>query len=141
MKSRHLLLHSGLAILLGLGVGLPADGQTVAKTLDAAEVRSLTMGRTWEAKAGPTTSYWTWNADGTVCLRLNEKTGKCADTGKWRLDDERICYELTWYGEAYQLKSACFLIADKGAGRYAWILGGPGESIREFTVLKKRSSK
>ena len=96
------------------------------------------MDRTWEAKDGTTTSYWTWNSDGAVCLRLNDKTGTCADTGKWRLEGERVCYELTWYGEAYQLKSACFRIADKGQDRYAWMLGGPREFIREFTVLKQR---
>lgn len=135
MKSRHLLFHTFLAIVFGFGAGLPADAQPAVKTLDAEEVRSVTMDRTWEAKAG-TTAYWTWHSDGAVCLRLNDKTGTCADTGKWRLDGQRVCYELTWYGEAYQLKSACFRIADKGEGHYAWMLGGPSEFIREFTVLQ-----
>ena len=139
MKSRHLLLNTCLAIVFELGAGQPADAQKAARALDAAEVRSVAMDRTWEAKPGgrraTTTQYWTWNSDGSVCLRLNEKTGNCADTGKWRLDGERVCYELTWYGQAGRGKSLCFGIAEKGGGRYAWILEN-GELTREFTVLK-----
>lgn len=44
------------------------------------------------------------------------KTGKSADTGIWKLDGDRLCYELTSYGKTMGRQSACFRIADRVKG-------------------------
>lgn len=128
-------------MLAGL-IASPAMAQDKAKatkaaTLDANAVKTLTANRVWQVKRprGPGYDYWSWNSDGSVCLRLGEKTGKCADTGRWRLEGERFCYELTWWGESYGLKSACFRISDQGQGRYGWLSDNELNAY-EFSVVK-----
>jgi hypothetical protein len=108
-----------------------------AATLDAKAAQALAAEHTWQIKKprGPGNDFWSWKADGSVCVRLGEKTGKCADTGKWRLDGERICYELTWWGAQNGLKSTCFRVDDQGKGRYA-ALEDNGLTMFEFSLEK-----
>jgi len=112
---------------------------TKAATLDAKAAKSLTSDRVWQIKKprGPGYDYWSWKSDGSVCVRLGEKTGKCADTGRWKLDGERLCYELTWWGETERggLKSACFRISDQGKGHYG-ALQDNEMTLLEFSVIK-----
>lgn len=94
--------------------------QAAAETLDANAARKLTTDRTWRQKApsGPSYNYWTWKADGSVCLRLEEKRGKCADSGSWKLEGGRLCYELAWWAKSYGMNAGCFRISSAGQGRF-----------------------
>src|SRR3989304_2859859 len=71
------------------------------KFMDAKKVKTVASGNTWETKkvgGSGGYAYWNWKADGSVCMRLEEKAGKCDDTGKWKLDGDRLCFELEWFG-------------------------------------------
>ena len=59
----------------------------------------------------------------------------CTDKGRWKLDGNRLCWDLEYYGHDLGLKSACVDIADQGEGRY---LGTDksGSVLLDFTVLK-----
>ena len=94
--------------------------QVAAETLDADAARKLTADRTWRQKpfSGPGYNYWSWKSDGSVCLRLEEKRGKCADSGSWKLQDGRLCYELTWWAKSYGMNAGCFRISSAGQGRF-----------------------
>ena len=62
--------------------------------------------------------YWNWNDDQTLCLRVYSSEGDCSDTGGWRIENDVLCYELEWWGEAYGLRKACLEISPLGDGRY-----------------------
>jgi hypothetical protein len=102
-------------LTLAMATAMPVAAETLAA--DAA--RKVTQDRTWRQKqpSGPAFNYWTWKADGTVCLRLEDKRGKCADTGSWKLEGGRLCYELTWWAKSYGMNAGCFRIARAGEGR------------------------
>ena len=115
---------------------LVVDQQAIAAPLDAKTAKGLISDRNWEMKqvkgAG---GYWSWKSDGTACLRLFDKGGKCDDTGRWTLDGDRMCYELGWWGQGFGMKSACYRIDDLGKGRYG-ALQDNGLTLFEFTILK-----
>ena len=94
--------------------------EVAAETLDADAARKLTSERTWRQKppSGPGYNYWTWNADGSVCLRLEDRKSKCADSGRWKLEGGRLCYELTWWAKSYGMTAACFRVSSAGQGRF-----------------------
>jgi len=128
-------------ILAGLA-GNPVMAQdrakeTTVRALDAKAAKDLTANRVWQIRRSRTSGfdYWSWNSDGSVCVRLGENTGKCADTGRWKLDGQRICYDLTWWGETQELKSLCFRISEQSKGRFAW-LSDRDITFHEFTVAK-----
>lgn len=127
-----MLLCAALAIAT---VAIAKDGDK--KFLDAKAAKNLISNRTWQANkvADSGYSYWSWKSDGSVCLRDGSKTGKCDDTGSWKLEDDRFCYELTWWGKSIGLDSACFRIADQGKGHYLGIKDNGLESL-SFSVLK-----
>jgi len=133
MKTWSRLLISFLISFFALLAGF----QAAAATLDAKAARSLISDRMWQQKAGsgPGYNYWSWKSDGSVCLRTDAKSGKCADTGRWKLDAERLCYELTWWGASIGRKSACLRISDQGRGRYE-ALQDNGLTFFEFSVVK-----
>lgn len=107
------------------------------KILDAKAAKTLTSGRVWHAKNIMAEGFfsWSWKSDGSVCLRENEDRGKCLDTGTWKLDGDRLCYALTWWGVKGGFQSNCFRTADEGKGRYAW-LSDNGLSTIKFSVVK-----
>jgi len=111
--------------------------QAAAATLDAEAAKSLISGRMWQQPQphGTGQLYWSWNADGSVCLRTDGKTSKCADTGTWKLGGDRLCYKLTWYGKASGRQSACFRISDKQKGLYE-ALQDNGLTLFEFSVVE-----
>ena len=109
--------------------------QAAAENLDAKAARSLISGRTWQMKLGSGYAFWSWKSDGSVCLRVDDTDPKCADTGTWKLDGERLCYELTWWGKSGGYNVACFRISDQGKGRYG-ALQDNGLNLFEFTVAK-----
>jgi len=133
MKIRSRLLIPFLIPFLTLCASLPA----AAATLDAKAARSLISDRMWQQKApaGPGYNYWSWKSDGSVCLRTDGKNSKCADTGSWKLDGDRLCYKLTWWGASIGRKSACFRISDQGQGRYE-ALQDNGLTFFTFSLAK-----
>ncbi|MDH3282356.1 MAG: hypothetical protein OEQ18_14670 [Gammaproteobacteria bacterium] len=133
MKIRSRLLIPFLISFFTLCASL----QAAAATLDAKAARRLISDRMWQQKApaGPGYIYWSWKSDGSVCLRTEDENGKCADTGRWKLDGDRLCYELTWWGASAGRKSACFRISDQGKGRYE-ALQDNGLTFFTFSVVK-----
>lgn len=133
MRTRSRLLMPFLISFFTLCAGLPA----AAATLDAKTAKSLISDRMWQQKArsGPGLKYWSWKSDGSVCLRTDSKTGECADTGRWKLGDDRLCYELRWGGASLGVKAACFRISNLGKGRYA-ALRDNGLTFFEFSVVE-----
>jgi len=107
-----------------------------ADTLDAKVVGGLVSGHVWQTKrlAGSGFMYWAWGSDGSVCLR-QEKAGSCIDTGRWRLERDSVCYELSWWGKSEGITSRCVRVAAKGEGRYEMV---PVDGVTniEFTIAK-----
>ena len=122
-----------LTLLVALCSVLPG----FAATLDANAARNLVSDRVWQQKpsAGPNFRYWSWKSDGSVCIRTDDKADKCGDTGRWKLDAERLCFDLRWGGLNRGMKSACFRITDQGKGRYE-ALQDNGLTLFEFTIVK-----
>jgi hypothetical protein len=123
-------------------VSVPAHAQVGAqksavRVLDAKAARDLTRDRVWQVKRprGPGYDFWSWKSDGSVCLHLGERTGNCADTGRWWLDGQRVCYELTWWGAGNLMKSGCFRIAAQGKGQFAWLTDNEW-TMQEFTIAQ-----
>ena len=108
------------------------------KFVDADMVKALAVGHTWESKklgGAPGYSWWSWQSNGSVCLRLNEKMGKCDDSGKWRLEANRLCWQLDWFGATFGQQSTCIRIAVQGKDRYLGI-DEKGSALFDFIVLK-----
>jgi len=107
-----------------------------ADTLDAKTVGGLVSGHTWQQKrlAGSGFMYWAWSSDGSVCLK-NEMAGSCIDTGRWKLDRDSVCWELSWWGKSDGVNSRCVRVAAKGDGRYEMV---PVDGVTkiEFTIAK-----
>jgi len=119
---------------LALVVGLPV----AAATLDENATKLLITDRVWQQKQHSASgyNYWSWKADASVCLRLEDIKSKCVDTGHWKLNANRLCYELTWWGASQGKKAVCFRISDRGNGQYAAIQDN-GLTLYEFSVVKK----
>jgi hypothetical protein len=109
----------GLILTLGLLANSPAEAQE----LDSAAIQNLALQGTWAAE-NPEWGNWSWNKDETVCLRVGDTEGKCADTGPWVINDNVICYELTWWGEAVGDRKNCFTVQALGDGRYETLYHG-----------------
>ena len=107
------------------------------KLVDGNAAKAVASGNTWESKKVGIGgyAYWEWKADGSVCMRSEEKTGKCTDTGTWKMDGDRLCWQLEWYGGDLGFKSNCVRLSDKGKGRYLGI-DDQGSTMFDFTVLK-----
>ncbi len=111
----------GLALMLTLG--LLASSPAAAQALDGNAIQKLALQGTWAAEY-PEWGNWSWNKDETVCLRVGGTEGKCADTGTWVINDNVICYELTWWGEAVGDRKNCFTAQALGDGRYETLYHG-----------------
>lgn len=133
MNIRPQLLIPLIVSLFSLCAGL----QAAEATLNAKAARSMISNRTWQQPQahGSGQIYWSWKSDGSVCLRTEDKNSKCADTGHWKLDGERLCYELTWWGKSAGRNSACFRISDQGKGRYEAIQDN-GLTLFNFSVVE-----
>jgi hypothetical protein len=131
LQSRWLLPYA--IVLVASCPGLLA----AAEPLDAEAAKRLVSNRLWQQQQahGPGKVYWSWKSDGSVCLRTEAPRGKCADTGRWKLEGERMCYELTWWGASVGRKAACFRIVAQGKGRFE-ALQDTGFSLFEFSVVK-----
>lgn len=126
-------LGLGLIIVLGLHSGTHA----ASESLDSAALQKLSLQGTWAAEDAEV-GYWTWNKDKSVCLRLGSAEGKCADTGTWAINDNVICYELTWWGESNNDRKTCFTVKSHGSGRYEALYHGGAmvSTYYHFSVLE-----
>jgi hypothetical protein len=116
---RTRLASSGLVLALGL----LASAEAAAETLDSATLQNLALQGTWAAEDAEI-GYWSWNKDKTVCLRIGSAGGNCADTGTWKINDNVICYELSWWGESNDDRKSCFTVQAHGDGRYETLYHG-----------------
>ena len=136
MKSENILKgHSGAALVLAIAA-FSLYSPVAAGTLDAKTLSGLVSGHTWQQKdtVGGGYLYWEWNSDGSVCLR-QEKTGSCMDTGRWKLDGDSVCYELSWWGKSGGYNARCNRVAGKDAGHYEMV-PVDGVTTFPFTILK-----
>lgn len=108
-----------------------------AAALDSRGTKSLLSDHTWQIKfiTTGTVVYWTWRSDGSVCPRSNTIDSECIDKGAWRLDGDRVCYQLTWLGATAGFKAQCFRVVDRGQGHYEASLDS-GLPFWEFSVAK-----
>ena len=97
-------------------LGLLGSSPAVAQALDGNAVRDIALQGTWAAEYD--WGYWTWSGDDSVCVRVFEPDGDCADTGTWTINGEALCYELTWFGEGYDVRKNCVTVHPLGDGRY-----------------------
>jgi len=95
---------------------LVSPPQARARALDGAELRDLALRGIWSANLGY--GYWAWKEDNTVCLRLHGPNGKCSDTGTWKIDGNKLCYEYTWWGQGEDMRQLCLTIIALDAGQY-----------------------
>jgi hypothetical protein len=88
-----------------------------AESLDSHAIRALAVEGTWVSED---TAYgnWTWESDLSVCVVLPTLGDDCADTGTWQVDDDVMCYELTWWGESYNIRTNCFTVHALNDDRY-----------------------
>ena len=107
-----------------------------AAMLDAQAAKKLASDQMWQIKfSSGAVVFWSWRSNGTMCARKEEKNSDCIDDGTWKLDGNRLCYELTWFGKAEGLKSHCFRVEDQGAGHYV-ALSDNGLTFFEFSIAK-----
>ncbi len=119
---------------LGLALVLLISSQAAAETLDSAALEKLALQGTW-ASENRARGNWSWNKDKTVCLRIGDTEGNCADTGTWVINNNVICYELTWWGETMGNRKACFTTQALGGGRYELLHHG-GAMVSTFFYFK-----
>jgi hypothetical protein len=133
MKARTFLSLTALAVLtLHSGRGLAqlhdeeamkAWGEGVNKQVIAGLVTNRTWHINWATCMGGSDgcrTYWDFADDGTMCARGIDATrkDKCADEGNWRIEDNALCWELSWLGGGEGYKSTCILIKDNEAGTF-----------------------
>ena len=120
------------SLVLILTLGLLANSPAEAQALKGTAIQKLALQGTWAAEKD--WGYWSWGADNTVCLRLHNQTGDCADTGTWTINGDVMCYELTWCGESYDVRTNCFTVHVLGDDRYEALYHG-GAMVSTFIHL------
>jgi hypothetical protein len=122
---------------LFISMGLFAGSVSAEQELDGSAVEKLALRGIWAAEEN-SYGYWKWNEDGSVCLRLHEPGGDCADTGTWAIDGNFICYELEWWGEAYGQRDACLSVVAHDGTPYEVLFQGDAlvSTMFHFTVLE-----
>ena len=122
------------SLVLMLALGLLASPQAVADMLERDVTQKLAFQGMWVAEH-PEKGNWSWNKDKTVCLRIGDTEGKCADTGTWAVNDNVICYELTWWGKSTGNRNVCFTVQAHNDGRYETLYHG-GAMVSTFYYFK-----
>jgi hypothetical protein len=125
-----------LALLAISFLLLCASEQAGAGSLDAQATKSLVSGHTLQVKFGSgVVAFWTWGSDGSLCARQDAIDSACIDNGTWKVEGDRLCYELTYLGASDGWKSNCLRIVDNGQGRYEAVQEN-GLTFWEFSVAK-----
>jgi hypothetical protein len=100
----------------GCLVSFVAMAQTSPEDMNADQIRTVISGKTLVMRfAGTPTSdasyfgHWDFKADGALCGRLiGSKPGtECADTGKWQLQDNTLCWQFQWMAKSTGINSVC----------------------------------
>lgn len=119
----------------------------LSQALKADEIKPLVNDKTWEmvfknsgAKTGTFARifFWDWKQDGTICARLISapKNDACADQGRWRLDGNHLCWELTWFEKAAGLNKQCISVHRvPERGFQAQLRQHPGLELFNFSVV------
>ncbi|HSF06522.1 MAG TPA: hypothetical protein VLG10_12090 [Methylomirabilota bacterium] len=83
-------------------------------------------------------TYWDFKADGSVCARpvASKPRDKCADDGRWTVDEQKLCWELKWLGQAYGYKSACVRVQKVGTTHYDAISEKGGFRLMMFNPMR-----
>ena len=108
----------------GLAIALLAtiSSGAAAQDLGPLELNELVKGRKWLGAIGGDLSssgmsaYWDFGADGSMCVRFAgaKPNDRCADEGRWKIEDQTLCWDLTYVGEQYGYKSACVKVQKAG---------------------------
>ena len=98
--------------------GTPISGDAIAKV-----VSDQTWHMDWAACMGGSNgckTYWDFFSGGTLCARGIDATrqDKCADDGEWRIENNSLCWDLTWMGGGSGYKSTCILVKKTGDRTY-----------------------
>lgn len=128
-----------LAFVFGIKPGL-------ADTLDSVAIAKLVDNNTWHLNwaacmggSDGCRTFWDFGSDGTVCARAIDakRDDKCADEGKWRIEENKLCWELTWFGGGEGFKSVCVLIEKASDGNYETTrAGGFGIKFFQFAIAQ-----
>ncbi len=136
-------IHAGHALAqLYDEEAVKAWGEGVNQKVIAELVANRTWHINWSSCMGGSDgcrTYWDFAGDGTVCPRAVDATreDKCADEGNWRIEDDALCWELSWLGGGEGYKSTCILIKDAGTGAFETTRArGIGLPFFEFTLAK-----
>jgi len=101
----------------------------MSQAVKADEIRAMVNDKTWEIvfqdatrKTGyfTRTTFWDWKQDGTICARLMgvAKTDPCLDEGRWRLDGQYLCWQLTWAAKSWGMNKKCISIRRTPDGKF-----------------------
>ena len=110
-----------------------------AQTLNADSIKKMQVGKIWAEKGLAnlfSETFWEWKADGSVCVRLFEKRSSCDYVGSWKLQADRLCYELDkWDGTASDA-SRCIRISEPTTESYGYkALDDNSVQVFKFRVL------
>ena len=101
------------------GLALTYSAGAMAQNLNADETQTVLTAGPWRVEAGATYNYFIWNADGTLCVKMYDPHAEsCEDSGTWSRDGTEICYQLQWWGQAYDQHEGCFRIANAEPSGY-----------------------
>ncbi len=91
-------------------------GSVHADDLSGDTLRETVEGITWAAEDG--WGFWKWQTNNELCVMTYSPDEECTDSGPWAIEDDALCYELEWWGEAYGLRKNCFVVRSLDDGRY-----------------------
>lgn len=138
-----LVMHSGRGLAqLHDEEAMKAWGEGVSDDVIAGLVANRTWHINWATCMGGSDgcrTYWDFADDGTMCARGIDATrkDKCADEGNWRIEDNALCWELSWMGGGEGYKSTCVLIKDSQTGAFETTRArGLGLPFFDFTLAK-----
>jgi hypothetical protein len=99
-------------------------GSVHAEDLGPDELGKLVKGSKWaiamQGDLSYAPAYWDFAADGSMCVRFagGQPNDRCADSGKWKLEAQTLCWDLDLIGEQYGYKSACVRVQKAGEDRH-----------------------
>ena len=130
-------MKSFLVSILFLSIGLSAGPVAATQELDGNALEDLALQGTW-ASVEDDWGYWSWNEDGSVCLRLHDPVGDCADTGTWAIEGDFICYEFEWWGGSYGHRAGCISVVVHEGEPYEVLYQGDAlvSTMFHFTLLE-----
>ena len=110
---RALAMYLVVAMFSILMIQPATSAEPQALNTDA--LTKLALQGTWQTKRF---GLWSWGEDNSVCLRLLGLNEDCSDTGNWKIDDNVLCYELTWWGKSYGIRKNCFTVVALADGKF-----------------------